>query len=128
MWRKMSTARSSACVRLRGRGALTTRERVDIAGWPTRIEPVVDMIDVNVRTRAGCCAASACPIMLPIDTPTTWVPPIPSTSSSPAASRAISPRWYCAGWPPRSMPMTLGGGYVMWVDRPTSRLPKRMTR
>ena len=53
MWRKMPTAPSTASARLRAGFTVAIRHHVDGAGRPIRGAPVVDMIDVNVRTRPG---------------------------------------------------------------------------
>ena len=53
MWRKIATSRSIASSRVRGGLAVANRRHVDIAGLPIRGAPVVDMIDVSVRTRPG---------------------------------------------------------------------------
>ena len=52
--------------------------------------PVVDMIDVRLRTRCGCRKATVWAIMPPSDAPTTWADPRPSASSNPTASSAMS--------------------------------------
>ena len=59
-------------------------------GGRSRRAPVVDMIDVRVRTRAGCSAATVWAIMPPIDTPATWADSMSSASSSPTVSAAMS--------------------------------------
>ena len=49
---------------------------------PTSGSPVVDMIDVSVRTRVGCSMAMVWAIIPPIDAPTTWAASMPRSSSS----------------------------------------------
>ena len=58
MWENIFAARSIASSRVRGRRDVNIRRHVDNAGRPTRGAPVVDMMDVNVRTLAGWCAAT----------------------------------------------------------------------
>ena len=54
MWRNMShRARRPPRARFRGGFAVAIRHHVDSAGRPMRGAPVVDMIDVSVRTRPG---------------------------------------------------------------------------
>jgi hypothetical protein len=53
MWENMFAARSIASARVRGGRDISIRRHVDIAGRPSRGAPVVDMIDVNVRTLPG---------------------------------------------------------------------------
>ena len=78
--------------RRRPGGGLAARNlwTIRIVGCPTRRLPVVDMIDVRLRTRSGCSIAIVWAIMPPIDTPTTWAPSMPSASSRPTASAAMS--------------------------------------
>ncbi len=70
MWANMFAARSIASSRVRGGRDVSIRRQVDSAGLPRRAAPVVDMIDVSVRTRPGWCAATVCAIIPPIETPT----------------------------------------------------------
>ena len=51
-------------------------------GWPTSGSPVVDMIEVSVRTRSGCSMAMVWAIIPPIEAPTTWAESMPRWSSS----------------------------------------------
>ena len=53
MWENMFAARSIASARVRGGRDVSIRRQVDNAGRPRRGAPVVDMIDVNVRTLPG---------------------------------------------------------------------------
>ena len=97
---------------------------------PTDRLPVVDMMLVNERTRAGSSSAMVCTIIPPIDTPTMWAEPIPRWSSSPKASVARSCSEYgaCVRRPAKASTsirrVTLPGARE---DRPTSRLSKRIT-
>ena len=52
--------------------------------------PVVDMIEVSVRTRSGKTMASSCAIMPPIDAPTMWAERMFNASSRPTTSVAMS--------------------------------------
>jgi hypothetical protein len=52
--------------------------------------PVVDMMEVRLRSRAGCRIASVWAIMPPMDAPQTCAASIPIASSRPAASFAMS--------------------------------------
>jgi hypothetical protein len=70
MWENIVTARFIASARFRGGRDVNIRRQVDIAGRPRRFAPVVDMIDVSVRTLPGRCAATVCAIIPPIETPT----------------------------------------------------------
>ena len=102
-------------------------------GCPTLRSPVLDMIDVMLRTRSGCSIAIVCTIIPPIDTPTTWALSIPSASSNPTASAAMSLSTYCDAIGRRNrtdlaMCQLVGGGPVNSVDRPLSRLSSRITR
>ncbi len=72
MWRNMFAARSIASARVRGGRDVNIRRQVDNAGRPSRGAPVVDMIDVNVRTLPGYCAATVWAIIPPIEMPTRW--------------------------------------------------------
>jgi hypothetical protein len=56
--------------------------------------PVVDMIEVNDRTREVCSTAIVWAIMPPIEMPTTCAASMPRWSSSPTASVAMSPSVY----------------------------------
>ena len=51
---------------------------------------VLDMIEVSERTRCGCRPATICEIMPPIDAPTMCVRRMPSVSSRPTMSSALS--------------------------------------
>ena len=82
---KYSTKSSRRCGARR-----MSRLQVRSFGMPARRSPVVDMIEVSDSTRSGCSMAIVCPIMPPIDTPITWVRSIPSASSSPNVSAAMS--------------------------------------
>ena len=53
MWKHIIAARLIASSRVRGGRDVIIRRHVDIAGRPRRGAPVVDMIDVNVRTLPG---------------------------------------------------------------------------
>ena len=55
-----------------------------------------DMIEVSVRSRPACSIASVCPIMPPIDAPTTCDRSTPNASSTAIASRAMSESVYGA--------------------------------
>ena len=46
-------------------------------GAPYSGSPVIDMIDVRVRTRVGCSMAMVWAIIPPIDAPTTWADSMP---------------------------------------------------
>ena len=72
-----------------GRAAIRTQ--VDSAGRPIRRAPVIDIIEVRLRTRSGKCAATVWAIMPPIDAPTRWAAPMPRASSRPTVSAARSP-------------------------------------
>ena len=61
------------------------------------------------RTRGGCPAATVCAIIPPIDTPTRCASSMPSASSSPTVSAAMSAMSYCSAgkrpnniWPGRA--------------------------
>src|ERR1700704_1576960 len=106
MWENIFAARSIASARVRGGRDVNILRQVDNAGRPRRGAPVVDMIDVNVRTLPGGGAA------------TRWASKQSIASSSPTVSRAKSPRWYCLRQsPPRNIATGFGGGKLMWVDR-----------
>ena len=57
---------------------------------PNSGSPVVDMTDVNERTRCGYSMAIVWAIIPPIEAPTTWARSMPNTSSSSTASFAMS--------------------------------------
>ncbi len=61
---------------------------------PTAGSPVVELIEVRDRIRSGCSIAIVCAICPPIDTPATCAPSIPSASSSPIPSAAMSDNVY----------------------------------
>ena len=85
----MSTERCAAVARF-GVGIFASFGMIDGAIRPLLRSPVLDMIDVSDRTRCGCSIAMVCAIMPPIDIPTTCACSIPSASSRPMASLAIS--------------------------------------
>ena len=88
----------------------------------------MDMIEVRDRTTSGCSAASICPIIPPIDAPTTWAGAIPSSRRSTAESSAMSLSEYCSSGRCRvSICLMPGGWKSKWVERPMSRLSKRTT-
>ncbi len=58
--------------------------------WPTAGSPVLDMIDVSDRTRAGDSIATVWAIMPPIDAPTRCALSSSRWSSSPTVSAAMS--------------------------------------
>ncbi len=95
--------------------------------------PVVLMIDVKLVQRPGWSIAICWPIMPPIDAPTMCARPIPSASSRPTASAAISLIVYgTLGFRPIAIfaISAIGLGTSSWsnqVDRPMSRLSKRIT-
>ena len=62
-------------------------------GWPTSGSPVVDMIEVKVRTRAGCSMAIVWAIIPPIEAPTMCADSMPRWSSSAMPSAAMSESW-----------------------------------
>ncbi|HEY4730328.1 MAG TPA: hypothetical protein VIH41_04305, partial [Myxococcales bacterium] len=76
---------------LRGGLAVANRHHVDGAGRPMRGAPVVDMIEVSVRTRPGWCAATVWAIIPPIEMPKTCAELSPAASMTAAASSARSP-------------------------------------
>ena len=55
-----------------------------------RREPLVVMISVRLATRSGQWAAMCCAIMPPSEAPTTCARAMPSASSTPTASAAMS--------------------------------------
>ena len=84
-------------------------------------------------TRRGWPIAIAWAIIPPIDAPTTWAASMPRWSSSPAASSAMSltctPAWRACRETRRGDRAAHGGrGASIFVDRPMSRLSKRITR
>ena len=91
-------AASSACldrlVAVGGRAGAAASASPRASGWPTSGSPVVDMIEVSVRTRSGCSMAMVWAIIPPIDAPTTWADSMPRASSRPTASAAMSVRRY----------------------------------
>ena len=100
-------------------------------GSPTQRLPVVDMIETSERTRSGCSIAIVWTIIPPIEAPTRWADSIPRWSISPNVSRghvaqqvgrgARGGRRACRrGSAPRPTSIL--------VERPMSRLSKRMTR
>ena len=60
------------------------------AGHARQRCPVLDMIEASERTRSGCRAAISWAIMPPIEAPTTCARSIPSASSRPIPSSAMS--------------------------------------
>jgi hypothetical protein len=88
----------------------------------------VDSIDPSERIRSGRRIAIVWAIIPPIDVPTTWVRSMPSWSSRPNVSFAMSSSRYGtrAGRPAISR-MTFGTGAWIFVDSPASRLSKRIT-
>ena len=96
-------------------------------GWirPTVRRPVVDMIDVSDSTRSLWSMARVCPIMPPIETPTTWARSMPRWSSRPIASSARSSIEYGALPRPiaaRKMSRLVTRCWRSLVERPVSRL------
>jgi hypothetical protein len=92
--------------------------------------PVVDMMLVSDRTRAGSSIAMVCTIIPPIDTPTMWALAIPRWSRSPKASAARSDMEYGARVRrPANASTSIRRVTRPWPreDRPTSRLSKRIT-
>ncbi len=76
---------------------------------PALRSPVVDMIDVSDSTRSGRVTAIVWPIMPPIDTPITCARSMPSPSSRPKLSFAMSVSRYGASmWKP-AIARTIGG-------------------
>jgi len=96
--------------------------------------PLFDMIEVRLSTRAGYCAAITCPIMPPIDAPTTCTRSMPSASSNPIVSAAMSSSVYGALTGRRRNARqialsTFGTGIsTNRVEPPASRLSKVTTR
>ncbi|MNY44990.1 hypothetical protein D3C86_1800620 [compost metagenome] len=68
---KARTARSMASCRVVAGGPPNTAAIVSRWICPTDGSPVVDIIEVNERTRSGCSMAIVCAIAPPIDAPTT---------------------------------------------------------
>src|SRR6185369_9389326 len=114
-------------------GAISTRIASGVGGGSPG-SPVVAMIEVNVSRRSGRSIAIVCAIAPPIDAPTTCARAMPSASSRPNASAAMSLRRYGAstGLPcvaaARAAPMFGTPAASKCVDSPMSRLSKRMTR
>ena len=91
--------------------------------------PVVDMIEPSDSTRSGASIASVWAIMPPIEAPTTCVRSIPRWSSRPSVSAAMSSSRYGASRRRPAKPRSrFGTGASIWVERPASRLSKRITR
>ena len=82
--------------------------------------PVVDITDVIDSNRSGCSMASVCTIIPPIDSPITCARSTPHASRTANASAAMSDNRYAA-------PDASTGASANDVDRPTSRLSKRIT-
>ena len=95
MIRLVSTERAIASSRVVATG-LSSACIASGVGCPTSASPVVDMIDVSVRTRAGCSMAIVCTIIPPIDAPTMWAESMPRWSSRPMPSAAMSVSRYGA--------------------------------
>jgi hypothetical protein len=70
-------------------GGNRKRARAASVGRPTWSFPVVDMIEVRLRTRSGCSIARICAIIPPNEIPTTCAEPSPRLSMRPAVSAAI---------------------------------------
>ena len=80
---------TSGCLRARHQHA--QHPRAAAAGrWRA---PEVVMISVRLLTRCGCLAAMCCAIMPPIDAPQMCACAMPSASSTPSASAAMSATW-----------------------------------
>ncbi len=60
------------------------------SGVPTSGSPVVEYSDIRLRTRSGCSIAIVWAIMPPIDEPHTCAVSMPSWSSRPMPSAAMS--------------------------------------
>ena len=123
------TARSIAASRVRG-GLAAIRRQVDSAGRPTRRAPVVDMIEVSVRTRPGCRAATVCAIMPPIETPTRWaLVAVERVEQAGRVGGHVGEVVLLGGQAPRAASRRgRGGRKPRCVDEPASRLSKRTTR
>ena len=65
--------------------------------WPKPGSPVVDMIDVTVRSRWGCSIAIVCTIIPPIEAPAMWARSMSSASSTAMPSAAMSESVYGTG-------------------------------
>ena len=59
-------------------------------GPGSRRAPLVVIISVRLFNRAGCAAARCCAIIPPIEAPQTWAREMPSASSTPTLSAAMS--------------------------------------
>ena len=89
----------------------------------------VDMIEVSVRTRAGCLMASAWAIMPPIEVPMTCADGQPRASITARASAAMSSSRYGAADGRNIVLSQPGAGVpVRWVDSPVSRLSNLAAR
>ncbi len=88
------------------------------------------MIEASERTRSGCSKAIVWAIMPPIEAPTTWARSTPRWSSRPTASPAMSDSVYEAAFFERSASWRSDGTgrSRIAVERPTSRLSKRITK
>src|SRR5690348_3355219 len=115
-------------------GAFSRTPIASCVGGGSPGSPVVAMIDVSVSSRSGRSIAIVCAIAPPIDAPTTCTRPIRSASSRPNASAAMSLSRYGAstGLPciaaASAAPMFGTPAASKRVDKPMSRLSKRMTR
>ena len=114
---------SAACSRSCAGGRMITPSACGLAA-PTVRSPVVDMIDVRLRTRSGCRSATSCAIIPPREMPTTCALGRSSASSSPAASSAMSMSEYDADdrSPPNAAIRFGIGASCRCVDSPASRL------
>ena len=96
--------------------------------------PVVDIMDVRVRTRCGHSAAKVCAIMPPIDTPTTWARSTPARVEQARVSSTMSVSVYGAVTGLRSSARAIERGMsgrpaaVSRDEPPQSRLSKVMMR
>ncbi len=100
-----------------------------ICGWPLRALPVVDMIEVRVRTLSGWRTATVWAIIPPSEAPTMWAGPSSSSASSAATSSAMSSSVYCSSAKRRVASWGIVGGLAFTlVERPASRLSKRTTK
>jgi hypothetical protein len=97
-------------------------------GVPTRRSPVVESIDASESTRSGRRIAIVWAIIPPIEVPTRWARSMPRWSRRPNVSFAMSSSRYgtFVGRPETSR-MMFGIGPLILVDRPASRLSKRIT-
>ena len=121
---------ASSGVRFMNRGSLRSSFGL-IRPW--RRSLVFDMIDVRLATRTGWRMAIVWAIIPPIDAPTTWARSTSRWSSRPAASSAMSASVYAdfakrGATRPTIICRFVGAGASTFVDRPMSRLSKRMTR